>query len=112
MRNRVTFGIFAAVAVAVALSTPALAGKKKSDLVGYTCVRVAVNFIECTKDGETTYWCDDAGNCEAKPARVRHDNFRAPLHEGLLEATPGLGTNPPRGFGSPAGATTAPLKLR
>ena len=60
------------VVLAIAnLSTPAAAGKPKKDLVdnGYKCVRVAVNFLECTKDGAPTYWCDDAGNCEAKARR-------------------------------------------
>lgn len=43
----------------------------KDDLVkdGYSCARVSVNFTECTKKDSKTQWCDDAGNCQAKPKR-------------------------------------------
>lgn len=46
-------------------------GKTMQDLkdAGYTCERVATNFIECTKSGESTYWCTDDGTCEQAPAR-------------------------------------------
>lgn len=33
---------------------------------GYTCSLVGVGFWECTKPGETTYWCD-SGSCQPKP---------------------------------------------
>lgn len=70
--------IAAALAVASSAIGPAYAlprasnsGMTKDALVkdGYTCVRVSVNFIECTKKGSKTYWCDDAGKCEQAPAR-------------------------------------------
>ncbi len=43
----------------------------KDDLVkdGYSCARAGVNFIVCTKKDSKTHWCDDAGNCQAKPKR-------------------------------------------
>lgn len=48
------------------------AGKTKKDLEsdGYTCVRVSVNFIECTKSGSDTYWCSDDGTCAQAPAKT------------------------------------------
>lgn len=48
--------VAATFAMAVATS-PALADKPKKDLTdaGYSCVRVSVNFIECTKTGSPTY---------------------------------------------------------
>ncbi len=48
------------------------AGKTRDDLEkdGYSCEYVATNFWECTKDGETTYWCDSTGQCIEKPLRV------------------------------------------
>jgi hypothetical protein len=33
---------------------------------GYKCELVGVGFWECTKAGETTYWCD-SGSCQPKP---------------------------------------------
>ena len=47
------------------------AAETKSNLVksGYKCVRVSVNFTECTKTDSTTQWCDDKGNCQAKPRK-------------------------------------------
>jgi hypothetical protein len=39
---------------------------------GYKCEVVATDFIECTKDGETTYWCSDRGKkCIPKPLVFR-----------------------------------------
>ena len=47
-------------------------GKSKSDLEkdGYSCEYVATNFWECTKNGETTYWCDSTGQCQPAPRQV------------------------------------------
>lgn len=44
-------------------------GKKIDGLKakGYTCTTVAAGFIECTKEGAVTYWCDSHGDCEPKP---------------------------------------------
>jgi hypothetical protein len=44
------------------------AGKTIKELKddGYSCERVGVNFIECTKKDAPDYWCDDAGQCQAK----------------------------------------------
>jgi len=65
-------------ALSVIGTGPAIA-KPKADLVqsGYSCKRVGVNFTECTKKDSTTYWCDDAGNCESKP-RKRGMDSKAP----------------------------------
>lgn len=83
--------VAAAFAAAVAAS-PALADKPKKDLTdaGYSCVRVSVNFIECTKTGSPTYWCDDAGNCQQK-ARVKPGAGAAAPKKGVLEVDPGSG---------------------
>ena len=91
-------------------ATPALAGKPKKDLTdsGYSCVRVAVNFIECTKSGSPTYWCDDAGNCEAK-ARVKPGAAAAPKAGGVLEVNPGSSPKGPKGPGG-AGAVVPKSK--
>lgn len=91
------------------LSTSAVAGKPKKDLTdsGYKCVRVGVNFIECTKDGSPTYWCDDAGNCEAKPARVKPGDAAAPKGGGVLEVNPGSGKGTKGSAGS--GTTVKPM---
>lgn len=88
MRFPLITSIALAGAVGVALCLPALA-EKKADLQkdGYKCVRVSVNFIECTKAGSPTYWCDDAGNCQAKPARIRPGDMG--LKGGTLEVHPG-----------------------
>ena len=46
---------------------------------GYKCEVVATDFIECTKDGETTYWCSDSGKkCIPKPLK-RPSSPRLPL---------------------------------
>lgn len=96
MRASVT-AIFAAFVIAAATG-PAAADKNMGDLKGdgYSCVRVSVNFIECTKKGGTTYWCTDAGVCEAKARRaVDVDSIRAPT-SGVFD--PGTSTSPsPRG---------------
>lgn len=92
MRLSLLMTTTAVLILAVAgLSTSAVAGKPKKDLTdsGYKCVRVGVNFIECTKDGSPTYWCDDAGNCEAKPARAKPGDAAAPKGERILEVIPG-----------------------
>lgn len=76
MRPSIVMTIAAALVLAVAaLPTPAAAGKKKSELEtdGYKCERVSVNFIECTKAGSPTYWCDDAGTCQAKRPKPEVD---------------------------------------
>ena len=36
---------------------------------GYTCTTVATGFIECTKSGSPTYWCDSTGQCQPAPFR-------------------------------------------
>lgn len=109
MRSSFVMTIAATFVLTVgASSTPALAGKPKKDLVdsGYTCVRVGVNFIECTKSGSTTYWCDDSGNCEAK-ARTRPKAERAPNAD-VKEIDPKTGGNK-----GPAGVnTTVPPKVK
>lgn len=48
------------------------AGKTRKQLEddGYSCVRVSVNFIECTKNGSKTYWCDDGGACAPAPRKA------------------------------------------
>ena len=44
---------------------------------GYKCEVVATDFIECTKDGETTYWCSDRGKkCIPKPLILRPSSPR------------------------------------
>jgi hypothetical protein len=43
---------------------------------GYTCERAGVNFLVCSKSGETTYWCTDAGDCEAAPKKQRPSKFQ------------------------------------
>ena len=59
----------AALLITMAASSPALAmannglngaGKTKDDLEkdGWTCVYVATDFWECTKDGQHKQWCD------------------------------------------------------
>jgi hypothetical protein len=56
------------------------AGFTQSDLEGqgYTCTTIATGFIECTKPGSQTYWCDSSGQCQPAPfrstqgANVRH----------------------------------------
>lgn len=109
MRSSVMTAAAATLALTVAaFSSQALAGKPKKDLTdsGYTCVRVAVNFIECTKSGGTTYWCDDAGNCEAKP-RTRPKAERAPNAD-VKEMDPKSG-----GKKGPAGVNkTVPPKVK
>jgi hypothetical protein len=82
--------ILAALAAGMYISPAAAAGKKQVDLRGdgYKCVRVSVNFIECTKDGAPTYWCTDAGVCEQAPSRVGNGgNARAPT-SGVLDTRP------------------------
>lgn len=44
--------------------------KKSLEDSGYTCTYVATGFWECTKAGETTYWCD-VSSCQPKPRTVR-----------------------------------------
>lgn len=46
--------------------------QKQKDLEdkGYTCTVVGTGHTECTKSGETTYWCDKTGTCEPKPFRT------------------------------------------
>jgi len=44
---------------------------------GYKCEVVATDFIECTKDGEKTYWCSDRGKkCIPKPLILRPSSPR------------------------------------
>ena len=109
MRSSSVLTMTAAVALAVAgLSTPALAGIKKTDLPsGYTCERVGVNFIECTKPGSPTYWCDDAGNCEAKPKKTIPKDIVGPKG-GVLEVDPGSSG----GKKGPTGMDAVPPKAR
>ncbi len=42
---------------------------------GYTCVRVSVNFIECTKANAPRQWCTDDGTCQAAPRVTVTDPF-------------------------------------
>ncbi len=93
-----TAGLLAAAAL---FATPACAGKPKKDLTdsGYSCVRVGVNFIECTKDGSPTYWCDDAGNCEQKVRVKPKDAVKIP-EKGVLEVDPGSGSSGGKGTGN------------
>ena len=42
--------------------------KKGLEDQGYKCELVATGFWECTKAGETTYWCD-VSSCQPKPRR-------------------------------------------
>lgn len=67
-----------ALPMALGLAMPSLAvpnnggsGTKMDELKkgGYTCERVSVNFIECTKDGSPTYWCTDNGECQQQARR-------------------------------------------
>ncbi|MHB1104016.1 MAG: hypothetical protein ACYC0C_14830 [Devosia sp.] len=44
--------------------------RKSLEDAGYTCSYVATGFWECTKAGETTYWCD-VSSCQPKPLTVR-----------------------------------------
>ncbi len=44
--------------------------RKSLEDAGYTCSLVATGFWECTKAGETTYWCD-VTSCQPKPRTVR-----------------------------------------
>ena len=45
---------------------------------GYKCEVVATDFIECTKDGEKTYWCSDRGKkCIPKPLKRPSSPTRA-----------------------------------
>jgi len=92
---------------ALLFSTAALAGKPKKDLVdsGYKCERVSVNFIECTKAGSPTYWCDDAGNCEQKARKALPKDIIAP-QGGVLDPGTNTGTKGPGG----AGVTVKPPK--
>jgi hypothetical protein len=62
-----------ALPMALGLAMPSLAmpnnggsGTTMDDLKkgGYSCERVSVNFIECTKPGSSTYWCTDNGECQ------------------------------------------------
>ena len=101
---------FVLLVAAFVWATSALAGKPKKDLTdsGYSCVRVAVNFIECTKSGSPTYWCDDAGNCEAK-ARVKPGAAAPPKAGGVLEVDPGSSDKGPKGSGG-AGAVAPKSK--
>jgi len=47
---------------------------------GYKCEVVATDFIECTKDGETTYWCSNRGKtCIKKPLSLRPSSPTRPL---------------------------------
>ena len=111
IRNPLLYRLISAMVLFAAVgAAPAFAGKPKKDLTdgGYTCVRVAVNFIECTKSGSPTYWCDDAGNCEAK-ARVKPGAAAAPKAGGVLEVDPGSSDKGPKGSGG-AGAVAPKLK--
>ena len=45
-------------------STTTIDGLKEA---GYSCARVSLNFIECTKPGEPTFWCTDNGSCQKAP---------------------------------------------
>jgi len=85
-----TAGLLAAAVLVTA--GPASADKPKKDLTdaGYTCVRVAVNFIECTKKGSKTYWCDDTGSCQPKPRVKPRDAVKVP-EKGVIEVDPGSG---------------------
>jgi hypothetical protein len=69
------------------LTSPSTAGKPKNDLVaeGYKCERVGVNFIECTKNGAPTYYCDDTGNCEAKTRKIRFKGQLPPPPAGVKQ---------------------------
>ena len=42
---------------------------------GYKCELVSTGFWECTKNGQTTYWCD-ASSCQPKPRTVRNPKLR------------------------------------
>jgi hypothetical protein len=47
---------------------------------GYKCEVVATDFIECKKDGETTYWCSNRGKtCVKKPLSMRPSSPTRPL---------------------------------
>ncbi len=91
--QRFSWKLAAAAMFAAAVATsPALADKPKKDLTdaGYSCVRVSVNFIECTKTGSPTYWCDDAGNCQQK-VRVKPGADAVAPKKGVLEVRPNSG---------------------
>jgi hypothetical protein len=88
-----TVAAFMLIAAAIAVPTTSLAatsvtsGDLKSQ--GYTCVRVSVNFWECTKSGAPTYWCTDNGQCQKAPTRsVYNTRIVAP-------PAPINSTNPP-----------------
>lgn len=79
--SKKTFALFAAALFAASTVADAAfarqisqngSGKTRKELEddGYSCVRVSVNFIECTKNGSKTYWCDDFGTCEPAPRKA------------------------------------------
>ena len=60
-----------ALPIVLSLAAPSTArqndsGSTQTDLekAGYSCERVSVNFIECTKKGSPRYWCTDDGSCQ------------------------------------------------
>jgi hypothetical protein len=77
-RSLVTLAALAAFAApAMARDNAANGGTITKDSLegdGYTCSVVSTGFWECTKPGETTYWCD-AGSCQPKPLRVHPNRF-------------------------------------
>ena len=59
--------------------------RKQLEDAGYTCTYVATGFYECTKAGDTAYWCDGTGACDEKPFRT------VPTNRGRTVITPGGG---------------------
>jgi hypothetical protein len=56
--------------------------KSELERIGYTCERVATNFITCTKNGSTTYWCTNNGKCVEAP-RGTSSPIQLPTYETL-----------------------------
>lgn len=78
LSTALTIASLAVVSPALALDNAPMGTVTKESLKsqGYTCEYVATGFWECTKPGETTYWCD-AGSCQPKP-RVQQPGRRLP----------------------------------
>ena len=67
--KKLTFLSVMAMGALIANTVQAAPKKAELEQAGYTCEVVSVNFMECTKAGEKTYWCT-GHTCEAKPRRV------------------------------------------